>query len=126
MQQMIAVGEYNNFKNRHIAKLNVDIERMKPKEESFDKFMNAEGYKNIEQVGKLLGKGRNTMYKYLRDIKLLKSDNIPYQQYIDSGHFVVKENTINKNGFNKLHTQTYVTPKGITYIEKKMKDEVIK
>lgn len=99
-------------------KLEEQLNLQAPKVESFDTFIDAEGFYNIEQVGKLLGFGRNKMYKYLRDKEVLKKNNLTYQRFIDSEYFVVKENTLVKGEFVKVHTQTFVTPKGLTYIEK--------
>ena len=46
------------------------------------------------------------------------SGNRPYQSYIDRGYFVVKEKPIDMGGtvFNK--PQTYVTAKGLSWLEK--------
>ncbi len=98
------------------------IEEQKPKVESFEMFINAEGNQKMNQVAKSLGIGRNKLFELLRNMKVLTNDNLPYQRFIDSGYFVVKENTIVRDGFSKPYAQTYVTPKGVDYIGKKLKE----
>lgn len=118
MELMLALRELENYNNRHIAELNVNIERMKPKEEAFDTFISASGYQRMANVAKTLGVGRNKLFEFLREKKVLMSDNTPYQSYIDKGWFVVKQNPINKGAFIKNVTQTFVTAKGVDAISK--------
>lgn len=117
-EQAIAVSELNNYKNRHIAELNVNIERMKPKEEAFDKFIDASNYQTMKQASNSLNVGRNKMFQFLRDNKILTKDNLPYQTYIDREWFVVKQTPVNKGGFITTVSQTFVTPKGINGMSK--------
>lgn len=111
IKQMMAVGELNNYHNRHKAELNVRIDEMKPKEEAFDTFISTEGYQKMNDVAKSVGYGRNKLYKFLREKKVLMKDNQPYQSYIDRGWFTVKQNTIVQGSFTKNHAQTYASPK---------------
>lgn len=69
--------------------------------------------------------GEINYYEFLRDKKVLMSDNLPYQRYINSGHFTVKENPIQKNGFTINHSQTYVSAKGIDFINNLLKESSI-
>ena len=50
-------------------KLEEQLQIQQPKVESFDTFIDADGYHNIEKTGKLLGKGRNKMYEFYVIIK---------------------------------------------------------
>ena len=64
--------------------------------------------------------GQNKLFKWLRDNKYLYkrgSNNIPYQQYVNSGYFVLKESVKNGMVFN----QTFITGKGQMYLLKKLK-----
>lgn len=77
---------------------------------------NMRGSLSMNRVAKGLGLGRNTMMDILRQNDILfkdGNDNIPYEKFIKSGHFIVKSKP-NKNG--EIHSTTYVTAKGITYI----------
>lgn len=98
---------------------------MLPKVESFDHFMSAENYQDMNIVSKSLGIGRNKLYEFLRRNKVLMHNNVPYQEHIDSGRFVVKEKpiTMGDSTFNK--PQTFVTPKGVAFIEKLLKEKKV-
>jgi anti-repressor protein len=108
-------------------KLQQLVSEQSPKVEAYDTFMNAEGCQNMNQVAKTLNWGRNKLFRFLRQKKILiDSDspyqkNLPYQQYIDAGYFKVIEVPI-RNGTNiKVGTQTLVTTKGVDFIAKLIK-----
>lgn len=90
VNQMIAIGELNNYHNRHKAELNVRIDEMKPKEEAFDVFISSSGYQRMNDVAKSVGYGRNKLFTFLRDQKILMRDNVPYESYINREWFTVK------------------------------------
>lgn len=53
---------------------------------------------DIGKLAKLLNDehikiGRNKLFQWLREQKILMKNNIPYQRYIDSGYFQIKEST---------------------------------
>ena len=56
--------------------------------------------------------GRNKLFQWLREQKILMKSNIPYQRYIDSGYFQVKESTFKTPYGEKTAQTTYVTGKG--------------
>lgn len=103
---------------RLAADLQEKIELDRPKVEAHDKFISGENYQKVGQVAKVLGIGRNKLFKFLREQKVFMADNTPYQQYIDRGYFVVKEKpiTMGEQVINK--PQTYVTAKGVDYLSK--------
>ena len=84
--------------------------------------MDGSNYKKMNDVAKSLGYGRNKLYDFLREKKVLMKDNLPYQRFIDNGYFTVKENPIDKGGFVKNHSQTYVSAKGFNYIDNLLKE----
>jgi len=93
-----------------------EVKELKPKAESFDTFINSTSLQGFKEVANMLGYGRNKLMSKLRGLKILTSRNMPYQEYLGRGYFEVKEST--QNGFNMA--TTYVTPKGIDYIRKKL------
>lgn len=93
-----------------------------PKADMFDTFMNAENVQDIAKVAKTLGTGRNRLYAMLREKKRLMENNLPYQPYIDNGYFVVVQVPVKIGETTIDKPQTYVTPKGIAYISKLMKN----
>lgn len=73
----------------------------------------------MNQVAKVVGIGRNKLFKLLRERKKLMSNNLPYQRYVECGYFTVREVVITKD--NTKH-QTLVTAKGLDWINKKLKE----
>lgn len=66
--------------------------------------------------------GNITLFKKLRELKLLKENNTPYQQYADMGLFKVYPKVINNGETTKTILVTLVTQKGVAYINKKLKE----
>lgn len=102
---------------RLAADLQEEIERNKPKVEAHDRFISGENYQTMNVVAKALGTGRNKLFDFLRRKKILMSNNVPYQEFIDRGYFVVKEKPINMGEQVINKPQTYVTAKGVNYID---------
>lgn len=67
--------------------------------------------------------GRNRLFQWLREKGILMSDNLPYQKYIESGYFKVKESVFEVDGIKKTFQQTFVTGKGQQYIIGRLKRE---
>ena len=64
------------------------------------------------------------MFAWLRDQKILKPGNIPYQRFIDEGHFRIVERQYNdRRGESHTYTRTLVTGKGLAYIQKRFGEE---
>lgn len=91
-----------------------------PKIAFHDAVTSAVNAQTVEEVAKALGTGRNRMFAFLRDNGLfIPGTRRPYQRYVDSGHFRVIEKTrVDERGERHLYTQTLVTGKGFTYIER--------
>lgn len=103
---------------RLAADLEEERQKLLPKADQFDKFISGENYQDMNTAAKALSWGRNKLFAELRRRGILMSGNRPYQSYIDRGYFVVKEKPIDMGGtvFNK--PQTYVTAKGLSWLEK--------
>lgn len=65
--------------------------------------------------------GRNKLFQWLREQKTLMKNNIPYQRYIDSGYFQIKESTFKTPYGEKTAQTTYATGKGQIYITEKLR-----
>ena len=110
-----------------VNNLAVQVSQQRPIIQMFDQFMNAENALTIEEVAKSLSNsnkviGKNRLYQYLRFKKIFMGNNLPYQKYIDSGHFLVvvrpyrySDNTI------KNFTRVVVPPKGVAAIVSALK-----
>ena len=111
-----------------IEEQQLQLEEQKPKVEFADHVSESENLITMEYMAKLandehINVGRNKLFSWLREKKILKFDNVPYQSFIDNGYFKVKESTFRRN--NKVFTQqtTYVTGKGQIYIIKRLKKD---
>ena len=97
------------------------IEEMKPKAEFFDAVADSKTAISMNEVAKVLnikGYGRNKLFEYLRDNKVLDRWNVPYQKYVDNGWFRVIEQHYQKNGEPIVTTKTLVYQKGVDGIRK--------
>lgn len=100
------------------------IAALAPKADFHDKVTEAVNCQTIEEVAKVLGSGQNRMFAWLRDQKILKPGNIPYQRFIDEGHFRIVERQYNdRRGESHTYTRTLVTGKGLAYIQKRFGEE---
>ena len=74
------------------------------------------------QVAKVLQleKGRNTLFKILREKGILfKNSNEPKQEHVTNGYFKLKEKYVPRENHSQMVImQTYVTQKGLAYIAK--------
>ena len=98
-----------------------EINEMQPHVEDWTAFMDSKGNVTIAKVAKALnieGIGRNNLFAILRNREVLRANNEPYQRYVDSGYFKVVTGA--KNGFKFV--QTLATGKGMSWINKKMKE----
>ncbi|MGV8149660.1 MAG: phage antirepressor KilAC domain-containing protein [Alkaliphilus sp.] len=107
--------------------LETKIELMKPKVELYEVLLSGENNQTIGEVAKSFGLGRNKLFETLRDAKILITTgamkNTPYQRYLDSEHFDVREVSTVRGDKRINVVQTMVTPKGIDYIGKMLKKE---
>lgn len=105
-----------------IEKQILRIEVMKPKEQFYDQVTGSETCFDMADVAKVcnLGIGRSTLFQFLRDNKILRKNNTPYQQNIDNGYFRVIESKYNKpDGSVNINLKTVVYQKGIDFIVKR-------
>lgn len=88
-----------------------------PKVALYDTAMNAGNNFTVMHVAKTLGIGRNKLFDFLRDKKVLMKNNLPYESYVTRGYFEVRQYTITHftTGLENK-TQTLVTPKGMAWI----------
>lgn len=94
------------------------IEAAKPKVEFHDTVCEAINAQSVEEVAKVLGTGRNRLFDFLRAKGIFKSDNLPYQDFIDRKYFRVIERAYkDKKGEAHTYTRTLVTGKGLAYIQ---------
>ncbi len=103
------------------------IEQQQPKVEFYDAIIDSKDTFLIGDVAKNLqvpGMGPNKLFQFLRRQKVLKSDNLPYQQYIELGWFrVVEQQYPKKDGETGVTYRTRVYQRGVDGIRKLLKWE---
>ena len=96
------------------ATLTVDNQIMKPKADYFDELVDRNLLTNFREAAKQLGVPPKKFVTFLLDHKYIYRDKKgklqPYQQYVESGLFDIKECVNEKTGWGG--TQTLITPKG--------------
>jgi len=107
---------------RTISEKDELISVLQPKADTFDMVMRKKGTYSMNAVAKQIGIGEYTLFKYLRNKKILFIDsdscNIPYEIFCKRGYFKVIQNTTPNK---KLGSVTRVTQKGVDYICKLIK-----
>ena len=111
-----------------IANCHKQIQEMKPKADFYDSVADSKTAIQIGDVAKMLGikgVGRNNLFQLLRDKKILDRNNVPYQQYVDSGYFRVIEQKYTVAGEVRINIKTLVYQKGIDWIRRITENEKI-
>ena len=89
-----------------------------PKIEAFDELMSSNDSLDFLTFSKIIKMGRNTLFKKLRELQVLRQDNTPYQKYVDRGYFKVVETTYRYSENQKvgINYKTIIYPKGQNFI----------
>lgn len=111
-------------------RLQAEVEMLKPKGEVYDTLMTTRNSISMANMAKALGIpgfGRNKLFAFMREKKYFQTSgdkhNVPYQDYVNSGHFEVKEIIIQRISGPVSKFQTKVTPKGQDLIFRLVKEE---
>ena len=103
-----------------VLQLQASVAVMEPKAEFYDSVAVAENTQTLQEVSKVLGIGTMTLFRRLRELKILMHGNIPLQTHIDAGRFrVVQRWWKDDDDQTHLYTRTLVTGKGLAYIQRK-------
>ena len=106
---------------RVINQLNERIRKNEPKVKFADHVGDSTNVIDVNRMAKLCADhgiriGRNRLFAWMRSRGILMGGNIPYQEYIETGYFRVKESVYESNGQTRTYQQTFVTGKGQQYI----------
>ncbi|SFU70037.1 Rha family transcriptional regulator [Alicyclobacillus macrosporangiidus] len=95
------------------------LEEQAPKVALYEVAMQATNAQAMSAIAKSLGIGRNKLFAFLREQKVLRHNNEPYQEYIDRGYFRVRQYSITHfhDGIENK-AQTLVTAKGMDFIHR--------
>lgn len=95
------------------------VTEMKPKAEFYDDVTGSTDTIDIGSVAKVLNipnMGRNKLFAFLRENKILNRRNEPYQEYVDKGYFRQIETSWEHNGTTHINLKTVVFQKGLDFI----------
>lgn len=110
-------------KAEEAERLSIENMEMRPKAEFFDAVTDSKDAFDMKDVANVLdmGIGRNKLFKFLREERILMSDNRPYQEFIDRGYFRVIEQKYDKGyGETGINVKTLVFQKGVDFIRKRL------
>ena len=111
--------------------LEAKIEEQKPLVEYAEHIQASKDVIDMKSMAKLASKngikiGRNKLFSFLRDRKILDRENIPYANYMDKEWFEVVESTYTfSNGEEKITKTTLVKPKGQLGIVRQLRNYYI-
>ncbi len=95
-----------------------------PKAEFADAIAGADKGVKLGQFAKAVGLGPVTIFRVLRELKILMSRgdsyNIPYQDYVERGYFTVKQGTYETNSQTRISHTALITGKGEIWLRKKL------
>jgi len=99
------------------------IATLVPKGDFFDRFVDANGLYGYQNAGRALNCRPNLFTRWLRQKYCFYSGDalVPYQQYLQSGLFEVK-NFIGDDG--KARPRGWITPKGLEYFSSRVPDSI--
>lgn len=120
--QLVAKSERLQEENENL------IDEVKTAKNDYDglynSFVSVEHWMMMKEVSDRLAikkMGRNNLYKFLQEIRVLDSANRPYRHYIDMGYFKVAD-TIKRTGdWVRTYTYPMVSKKGLVFIEKMLR-----
>lgn len=97
-----------------------------PKVEMYDVVMGTDNLIEMSSVAKVLnyrGMGRNNLFEYLKNKKILRFNNTPYQSYVDAGYFKIVREAFERDGYEGIYDKTMTTQKGVDYIGKLLRED---
>lgn len=96
-----------------------------PKAEFYDQVAGSADAIEMREVAAVLnrnGWGRNKVFSFLRQTKILDENNLPYRHYQDEGYFrVVEQKYTDATGETRISLKTLVYQKGIEWIRRLLK-----
>ncbi|MCA4132949.1 phage antirepressor KilAC domain-containing protein [Arthrobacter sp. M4] len=104
---------------RQLADTCEQLEAVAPKVEAYDALIDSAGLYSMQAAAKALGWGPNILFRDLRRLGILQSNNLPYARYMD--HFDVKLGSYtNRRGETVPTTTTMVRPSGLDFLRRKL------
>lgn len=112
--------------DKKIEGLEKKVLEMKPKAEFYDQVTDSKDAIDMKDCANVLhmGIGRNKLFKFLRDQKILTENNRPYQEFVDRGYFRTVEQKYDRGyGEVGINVKTLVFQKGVDYIRRRLAEK---
>ena len=94
------------------------VQEMLPKAQFHDSIISSSDCISVGEMGRLLNTGQKRLFKWLRENKILRKNNQPYQEFLNRCYFDVNEMTLANW---KLYIQTLITTKGQVWLSQQYK-----
>jgi len=110
--------------NKVLLEYKQQLQLVQPKVDFHDAVVGSSDTIDMGQVAKVLncGIGRNKLFEILREKKVLRENNEPFQSYCDRGWFRMVESKYQlPNGDIRINIKTVVFQKGVDGIRKMLK-----
>lgn len=117
LEKALLIQQAMKFQQEIIEEQQAEIEMLTPKAIAFDSFMSAENSISVSETAKMFNVGPYKLFRMLRDAKIFKSNNVPYQDYMHHFDVIAKPVKIGDKIENK--PVTLVKPSGVDFIMKK-------
>jgi phage antirepressor YoqD-like protein len=118
----VYLREANQRLIEKVQRLEREAEALVPVKTFYDAVTKSDDWMEMAAAVKLLaykGWGRNKTFSLLRDRKIFRYNNEPYQQYVERGCFkTVEELFENAYGRTGIYRKTMVSNKGLEFIKK--------
>ena len=92
--------------------------------ETWRRISNSDNCIEMSAVAKAINRekiGRNKLFSILREMRILRFNNEPYQEFVDAKYFRLIEQEVNLgNGETMINRKTLVLQKGIDFIRRKL------
>jgi anti-repressor protein len=105
---------------RLIEQQEQQLEAAQPAIEFHERVGVAEDCHTLDEAAKILRVGPNKLRAWLRDRGFMRRDGTPMQEYLNRGYFRVIEKTIQLPHGWKLYAQTYITGKGLIWLQRQI------
>lgn len=96
------------------------IEVLKPKAETWDKIVNADGLITFQEASAKFAireMGQNNLFRFAKKIGLIINSTTPYRKHVEAGRLVLRVTTYQKPDGSDSHAhKLYLTGKGLEYL----------
>lgn len=125
LERQLIIQQAMQIQQEMIQELQDKVAKLEPAAAFAYQLCSSKDAIDIGNCAKVLNRhiGRNNLFEFLRNRKVLQSNNIPYQKYIDLGYFRVIESKYTiPSGETKISLKTVVLQKGVAYINKILRE----